>query len=403
MTFIGELRFINKLLAYLLFQITKLVPRKSDKWVFGAHFGFSENSKYLFYEINERHYSIRAIWIANNREDVVRLRNQGLEAYHWKTLKGLWHTITSRVFVINSDVSDINRCLAGGAFVLNLWHGVGLKKVRWLAKDYYSRKYNVSDSSFRFKIETFFWLFCKTDLCLVPSLAQAKIFFIPMLNTTCDHILLGGYPRNRLLMSKKCDVENYVKTHESGETLMLVRSLQKYSHVYIYMPTWRNDSHDFVGSAKIDWYKLNEGLRERNAILLLKLHPHTRLDLSVIYTYSNIKNYPPQCDVYAVMPFTDTLITDYSSIYSDYSLMDKEIILFVYDYDQYVKGSYELKDYDKYYPGVRAHSFEELLVIIKEGRDCHVPKAERDFVMQFYWDSIDNRVDIVEEVKKRLN
>lgn len=403
-----ELKFLWKLLAYYIYHLSRLIPRSSHKWVFGCHFRFSDNSKYLFYEVNERYPDIRAIWIANTRNDTRLLRAQGFEAYLWWSLQGLYHAATAKVYVSNGDISDINRCLAGGVFFLNLWHGVGLKKIRWLAPQNFLRNYpGVSEdemhSSFRFKIETFSWLFRKPELTLVPSYAQAEIFFAPMLEVPMSQILLGAYPRNSLLNKDLDACKAYIRRYEPNATLKLVDELDRFSYVYLYMPTWRNDGHDFVKGAHINWDELNSVLAKRNAVLLLKLHPHTVMDMSQIDSYSNIMNYPSECDVYTIMPFTDCLITDYSSIYSDYSLMDKEIILFVYDYEQYVKGSYELKDYDKYYPGVRAHNFEDLLTIIKDGCDCHVPKAERDFVMQFYWDSIDNGVDIVEEVKKRLN
>lgn len=118
--------------------------------------------------------------------------------------------------------------------------------------------------------------------------------------------------------------------------------------------------------------------------------------------FGNIMNFPPGCDVYTILPFTDCLITDYSSIYADYSLMNKEIILFVFDYLNYVKGSYELEEYNKYYPGTRAYSFKDLLHLIKHNIDCHVSKQEHAFIMKTFWDAAFNEVEVVSEIKKRI-
>jgi len=82
--------------------------------------------------------------------------------------------------------------------------------------------------------------------------------------------------------------------------------------------------------------------------------------------------------------------------------MDKEIILFVFDYDDYVNNSYDLADYDKYYVGTRAYDFGQLLKIIRSGEKCKVPAEQRKRLMEFYWDNNRNHIDLVEEIKKRI-
>ena len=99
----------------------------------------------------------------------------------------------------------------------------------------------------------------------------------------------------------------------------------------------------------------------------------------------------------------DVLITDYSSVYSDFLMMNKDIILFVFDFDKYVKGSYELRDFDKYYIGKKVFDFPQLLKTLSSEEDCHVPKEHYDRLMDFFWSSNNSRVDIVDEIKKRIN
>lgn len=403
---VRHLKFVCKLLGYWIHKLSRIVPREQSKWVLGSHFGFGDNPKYLFYEIESKHPEIRPIWISHNMNDVRYLRKKGHEVYHWLSLQGLYHTVTAKVQISNVSVEDINRCLSGGAFYVNLWHGVGAKKVRWLAPDLFMRKYHLKSvaemrTSFRFKVETFPWLFRKPDLCLVPSSKQAECFFAPMMDIPMKNIMLGMYPRNELLLKNERQVSDFIKSNEPHEANVLVESCALYDKVYIYMPTWRNNGINFIEKSGIDWEQLNGVLRERNALFIIRLHPHTRMDLEVINQYDHIVVFPSVCDLYTILPFTDCLITDYSSIYSDYSLMNKEIILFVFDYDDYVKNSYELKDYDIFYPGTRAYDFKELLSIIANNRDCHVKKEEHDFILNTYWDSINSDLDIVSEVKKR--
>jgi len=103
-----------------------------------------------------------------------------------------------------------------------------------------------------------------------------------------------------------------------------------------------------------------------------------------------------------VLPFIDCLITDYSSIYTDFLMMNKEIILFVFDYEDYVKKSYELSEYDKYFVGKKTYTFNQLLQTITSEEDCHVPKEDYNRLMEFFWDNNRHNIDIVEEIKNRI-
>ena len=154
--------------------------------------------------------------------------------------------------------------------------------------------------------------------------------------------------------------------------------------------------------AGIDWQYLNDIMRESNSLFVVKLHPSTKINIDNLNCYSNLCIYPSVSDIYTVLPFIDCLITDYSSIYTDFLIMNKEIILYVFDYDEYVKTSYNLSEYDKYFIGKRAYNFDQLLQIMKSGEDCHVPKEQYEFLMNFFWDNNRYNIDIAEETKKRI-
>lgn len=47
---------------------------------------------------------------------------------------------------------------------------------------------------------------------------------------------------------------------------------------------------------------------------------------------------PNQMDLYEILPHTDLLITDYSSVYFDYLLLDKPIVFTPTDLGEYSKN-----------------------------------------------------------------
>ena len=400
-------RFLLNFLSFLLEHILWIIPRKKSKWLFGCMGSFMDNPKYMFLETIEKHKEINAIWITHKKEDLIHLRRIGLKSYYWLSFKGIYHTLTAKVFICDHHVGNVNQFLSGGAFFLNLWHGASVKRVRWQAPDYVVKKYHLKDesemrTSFRFKIKMWPILFRKPDLLLTPSTIQKREYFAPMMDVTEDKCIVGVYPRSKLLIEGKDSAISFIKKYEPLETLQFVESLGKYEKTYVYMPTWRNDRRDFIMQAGIDWQYLNDIMSESNSLFVMKLHPSTKINIDNLKCYSNICIYPSVSDIYTVLPFIDCLITDYSSIYTDFLIMNKEIILYVFDYDEYVKTSYNLSEYDKYFVGKRAYNFDQLLQIMKSGEDCHVPKEQYELLMNFFWDNNRYNIDIAEEIKKRI-
>lgn len=402
------LKPLLRILFFYTKDMVRLAPRIKRKWVFGSATGFSDNSKYLFLRVLDKNPEIRAIWVSKKKEVVKELLSRHYEAYYWLSLKGMYHVLTSKVIISDHSVGNINQFLSEGAFFVNLWHGSSVKRVRWQAPELFMRQYHLKSieemrTSLWFKINTYNVMFRTADLCLAPSTIQAREFFAPMMNIPLENVIVAVYPRSQLLIGGKNIAKDFIKKYESKHTLDFVNELEHYNKVYIYMPTWRNDGRDFIQQASINWDLLNELMEKRNELFVLKLHPFTKLDMTSISHYNHIRLYPTGCDLYTILPFTDCLITDYSSIYTDFLTMNKEVILFVFDYNEYVHGSYELSEYDKYFQGKRAFNFDQLLQIINNGEDCHVPQNEYHELMDFFWDNNESRTDIVEEIKKRIS
>ena len=133
------------------------------------------------------------------------------------------------------------------------------------------------------------------------------------------------------------------------------------------MPTWRESQRNLFADY-MDLDQLNELMEKMNSLLVLKPHANTIIgDKARFSRYSHILLLDNSVDIYPVLPYTHVLITDYSSILYDYLLMeDKGVILYLYDYKEYVKE----RDFN--YPflenvaGEIACSFQELADIIRK-------------------------------------
>lgn len=371
-------RLVDVFFGWWVRLISFITIRNKRKWVIGNKTGWADNSKYLMIFLSrDNPEGIRLIWIGKKADEVSVVRQNGFEAYRKWSLPGLYHALTAAAYFFSSDVSDINYWASGRALKINMWHGVGLKKLGMKG----SVLYNPKD-----------W---KTHI-FTPHIYDSPTYFVgpsPMMarhfsdcyRLTDSQILQVGYPRCDLLQHDAEYVEEHIRHFESEEMLSLYQTLGKYNKVYVYMPTFRDDQRDFIASAGIDFMKLNELLRSKNYFLLLKFHPATRICTMDIKGLSNMLLMDKRLDIYPLLPKTDVLITDYSSIYYDYILMRRKgVILFPFDYSEYIENSRDFAfDYMTYTPGVKAWNFDELYAIIESERGLDFP--ERDDIIRKFW------------------
>jgi CDP-glycerol glycerophosphotransferase (TagB/SpsB family) len=100
---------------------------------------------------------------------------------------------------------------------------------------------------------------------------------------------------------------------------------------------------------------------------------------------SNIVLADPKSDIYPILPYANVLITDYSSILYDWLLMDgKDVILYLYDYADYVKERDFYYPFDENVAGCRAQTFDELCSLIESGKNA-INTDERNRIVEKFW------------------
>lgn len=394
--------FLIKLFGYFIFKISCLFPRNSDKWLLGDIMGFSGNTKYIlpeFLKINKK-YGYKLFWITHSRKLVPEIEKHGIKAYYWLHPIAIYHCLTAGVYIVTDCTKDINAYLNGNAYYVTLRHGISLKGVGRQSKIYKSIPPH-KRNSFYYQVLFFYWIYRTPDLCLVTSEFMLNNIYLEQYGISKEHFILGMYPRNRILFKSKEEIKSNKDNSLSEKQLEIISLIEKYNKTYIYMPTWRDNGRNFIETAGFDLSILNNILIKNNELFIFKLHSKTIINLEKIKNYSNIIVLNNSYDIYPILPFTDMLITDYSSIYTDYLLLKKDIVIFDFDKEEYMSKDRDLLlDFDKYTPGTRAHDFSELCSIISNHTDCHIPNY--DEVMDIYWGAKDNPLNVFEEIRKRL-
>lgn len=381
---------------YLLLLISYLFPRNKNIWCFGTI--FTGNTKYLFIHMNENNKETRCIWIAN-KEDSRLVRSKGFEAYSRWSLKGIWYGLIGGVYVYNSYPNNVNLYTSGGAKFVNLYHGIALKcidrqiKVGPMTKIYQSKGLFNELRYLNFRL--------LPDVVLSTSPANTKQY-AEAFGVDESHFIEGVYPRCVLFNESLDTVEKFIEKHEGTTALDLARYIKRFDYTYIYMPTFRDTGDNFIINCGFDFDRINEVMKNNNRLFIMKLHPDSTFQFK--QNYSNVISIDKDIDIYPLLPFTNCLITDYSSIYCDYVLMrDKQTMLFVPDYNDYISKSRELVyNYEDVIKGPRAVSFEELLQLLST-ENPYIKIDGLDEVRHLFWNySVTTMIDLVDAIKEKL-
>lgn len=365
---------IVKLFFLILYAFSFLFKRKKNLWLFGSETGFDGNPKYLYLYILEKHPEICAIWISKRKEECLKLQNRGFKSYYSYSLKGLYFSLRANFYIVSGSLADINFYTSGGAKYVQLWHGIGIKKCLWS-----NPKSNLNTLPYYIGFVQRPSFYIKPDFILGASSMMNKIL-AEMLNTDSSKCKSIMYPRCSIFFLEEQQRLEYIKKWESVYMYDLVKWLLAFNKVYIYMPTFRDSNPKFLESQNWDLQILNDELKKNNSVLLIKLHPHMQ-DNMTFDNFSNMKVLDKKTDIYPILPFTHCLITDYSSIYYDYILMDnKEVLLYIPDLSEYLSKSRELlMDYSENCKGKILNSFEDLLKALSCYNEIDVSSLRHKF------------------------
>lgn len=360
------IRIILYPLTALFYWLGGFVPRGKNRWIFGSYTNaFNDNSKYLFIHVVENHPEIEAIWITGDPKVINHIRAAGGKAISRWSMSGIIACLTGRYWFVSAYLNDINYYCSRNATIINLWHGIPLKKIEFdiengpLAKRFQNPN---------FIDRHIIWpqLFRRPEYVISTSAHVSAKSFASAFRIEQDQCLNVGYPRTDAFFQSYSERLRIATRWGLPDPKNLINKISSYSRCLIYMPTWRDANPNFIIQSGWDFPKINEALKELDTLLLLKLHVATpqsvlkqAIGLSQIHLIESTE------DAYSILPLTSGLITDYSSIQFDYLLLDRPIYYYSFDQKEYesdCRGFYHT--YDSCTAGRRIESPMELITAL---------------------------------------
>ncbi|MBO5432568.1 MAG: CDP-glycerol glycerophosphotransferase family protein, partial [Clostridia bacterium] len=202
---------------------------------------------------------------------------------------------------------------------LNTWHGTPLKTLGKSNKSSLSSLANVQKN------------YLMSDYALFPNEFTREVFMkdYDLRNIFTGKSLIANYPRNYIFYDAV-----------SGENMKKTLGYEG-KKVFAYMPTWRDASTKKQKEEQL--LKTEEILREfdekldDSSVLLVNLHFLLASEINCD-DFKHVHYFSNDYDTYEILNACDGLITDYSSVFFDYAVTGKKVVLFAYDKEDYLSS-----------------------------------------------------------------
>lgn len=257
-------------------------------------------------------------------------------------LKGIYHLATSRYIIIDTDFLFLAATpLKPEAKYIQLWHATGSIK---------------SFGRFRRMSPHYKKVFERMDYIVTGSELMTSLYKDAFTEPENDQFITSGVPRTDFFYNQTA--RDLVK-----EQLVTDYPLIKEKTVILYAPTYREYELDQARFEK-HLEKLYRELKQ-DYVIFLSLHPKD----DMVYTNKypgfiyNVTSYP---NINEIAIVSDLLVTDYSPILFEYSLLHKPILFYAFDLEEFQEARQLTINYEGFVPGPVVKTNTELIKRIKE-------------------------------------
>ena len=348
MSLIKYCRPVYSLYYYLgtgFLNFSKRFVRTDHKLILFNSFGgksFNDSPRAVYDAMcrDPRFLGFRFVWAFQEPEKFLLERGEKIKT---DTFLYFLTALKARVWITNSSLERGLGFTGKHTFFVNTWHGTPLKKMGNDLKE--------KNASFRSKNT---W---NMDLFTTQSAYESEIFtrVFELRQGVCQ---VMGLPRNDELAHATA-----AKRKKCREKLGIANG----QRVILYAPTFReyekNVAFQCVFAPPVHWEKWQKMLGEKT-VVLIRAHYEAVQSMVLPDDQDGIRDVSDYESLNELMIASDVLVSDYSSVFFDYSILEKPMVCFAYDYERYQAARGMYFDIRKWLPG-GSITEDELLKLLK--------------------------------------
>ncbi|WP_440964441.1 CDP-glycerol glycerophosphotransferase family protein [Pediococcus pentosaceus] len=295
-------------LMLILYKVLNVVVPVDDKLIVFTSFSarqYSDSPRALYESFKKdlNFKDFKLVWFFNDPTQFPEVKN----SIKMGSIKYYYYLFKAKYWISNTSIERLIPINSKKHIYINTWHGIPLKQLdpdepnlSFLVKNWYKNVvFDILTCSSEYDYGIFHHIF--------PSVKK---------------IITTDIPRNELL-ARKNKQANKIKKELINEL-----NLDLKKPILLYAPTFREFEEPgqehmlpFVDDRVLDKYNV-----------LFRGHYFTPYN-----NFKNIKNVSDYNDLDKLLIACDLLVTDYSSIVLDYSLLGKSALLYMYDWKKYKK------------------------------------------------------------------
>ena len=319
----------NLISLFSRFILSSVLKKKNIILLTGTdYYIFNENSKYLYLSLSKSKIFF-PIWITSDQEIFDYLKERDLNVIKKKRLSSLIYFFGAKILIGTGESLPIkNFFLSNDCVKINLRHGYGPRSNGASFKIVNNKIIHIRDDGKSYESILSQW-----DYINYTNKNISKVLGEKFKIHKKKRVILGFQRCYQYSDKKKNEMRNHTKNYlnELG--------FDKNKKFILYAPTWRINKNNLpIENLKgFVFYKFNNFLKLKNIQFLINTHYHDKLRIK---NYSNINFLERNSffDIYDILPEIDLLITDYSSIATDFLLLKKKIIHLLPDNEEYLKN-----------------------------------------------------------------
>ena len=297
----GLKKLILHTVLWFFYQLAKCLPVRQNRITFVTLTSQILTGDFKLLDAELKQYSdIEIRYILTKFEKTMK----GDLLYFLNCIKQVFIINTSKVVILNDNNYVVSHFKRPQVRVLQVWHACGAVKKFGNEID---RQYEIKNYDF-----------------VLSTSDEWKPVYAKAFGVNEHQVLPLGIPRTDALFSKEC---RFAYKNELLEKYPVLRG----KYVLLYTPTFRGNIIKGLRHVDLDLSSLIDKLPD-HYVVMYKMHPLLR-DVS-LGSGERILNVTDE-ELNHLYTVADCLITDYSSILFDFSIMEKKVILYTPDLAEY--------------------------------------------------------------------
>lgn len=328
----GNAAKLLRIPLYAVGRIGTLVLPRGRRWVFGCGAGVGDGA--LALQRHAARLGHDTVWLTSSDREDRDAAALGIRFVRKNSLRGWWTTARAGVLVVTHGLGDVNRYANGGGFVVQLWHGIPLKRIG-LDSPATTEVPAVPGAALLRRAVGVLYRAAAQRIRVLPAAShRARGRLESAFGLGDDRVVVTGEPRVDVLSAGSAD---HVRSSASALLRRVAGDVSDTSRIVLYAPTWRDGAADPAVPTGEEWVRILRVLEEHDAVLFVRSHPLGEGGYAPPLPSTRVRALGSAllADVTPVLPAFDALITDYSSLAYDVGLLRMPVLFLAPDAEEY--------------------------------------------------------------------